>query len=115
MTKDLVQFPIDDMSATSQNLQSFLELQWSQHQSLFMSNSDSYSTLLLTIAKILPGGSGKAEELRENLASYHQQYQDAYDQLSRLAKEIDRASQAMNITDHNVAKGFTSYPDAKPS
>jgi hypothetical protein len=103
---DTILYPIDDMSTTSKSLSSFLDEQWSQHNALFMNNSDSYNALLLAVARVLPDAGGKIQELATNLQDYHKRYQDCYAALQTLATQIDTASQQMSQTDNTIAQGF---------
>lgn len=103
---DNILYPIDDMSATSKSLTSFLDDQWSQHNALFMNNHDSYSALLGAVAKVVPNAGGKVQELAMNLQDYHKQYENCYNALRILAEQIDKAAQQMDQTDHDIARGF---------
>jgi hypothetical protein len=104
--KDTILYPVDDMSTTSKSLSSFLDEQWSQHNALFMNNPDSYNALLLAVARVLPDAGGKVQELAMNLQDYHKRYQDCYDALQTLARQIDTAAQQMSQTDDTIAQGF---------
>jgi hypothetical protein len=99
-------YPTDDMSSTSRSLSSFLEEQWNQHTALFMNNHDSYMALLQAVARIIPHGAGRDQELTNSLHNYQQQYQNCYQALHQLAQMIDGAAQTMSSTDQTVARGF---------
>ena len=106
MNDQVINYPTEEMISVSQNLHTFLESQWSQHTALFLNNQDSFTTLLTNFAQIIPGGGGKAHELANELANYHQQYQHAYAALFRLAAQIEKAAQEMKAQDHSTANSF---------
>ncbi|MGH2508109.1 MAG: hypothetical protein ACRDHZ_11995 [Ktedonobacteraceae bacterium] len=101
-----ISYPTDDMSSTSKSLTAFLDDQWQQHTALFMTNHDSYATLLQAIAGVIPGAGSNAGNLAHALENYHQQYQQCYQALNELAVMIDQAAQAMNSEDQQVGNSF---------
>ncbi|GCE13882.1 hypothetical protein [Tengunoibacter tsumagoiensis] len=103
-----IQYPFEDMQSTSQDLCSFIQDQWNQHNALFMTHPDSFSALLKTIVRIIPNGLGKVHELEQGLENYHQQYKNAYASLHDLAKKIDKSAQLMGLTDESVKNTFDS-------
>ncbi len=105
MAEDMA-YPTEDMTAVSHDLQPFIESQWAQHTALFMNNQDSFSTLLEAVARIIPNGGGKANELVNDLMNYHKQYQNAYTALHDLAVQIDNAARTMQATDQSVSQSF---------
>jgi hypothetical protein len=103
---DMILYPVGDMSSTSVSLRSFLDQQWSQHNALFMTNSDSQTALLTAIARVIPGSGSQAQQLLQALHNYHQQYHTCYQALYGLADQIDAAAKAMHISDVQQATGF---------
>ncbi|HET8843130.1 MAG TPA: hypothetical protein VFN35_16835 [Ktedonobacteraceae bacterium] len=101
-----IQYPTDDMSATARNLTTFLEEQWRQHTSLFLTSSGSHAELLHAFAKLIPGGGGQAGALSGALQKYHQQYSECYQALQDLARNIDEAAQAMELFDQQTGQTF---------
>jgi len=104
-----ISFPLDDMSTTSQTLRNFLEDQWNQHTSLFLTNENSYSALLLGFASAIPNVGGQLGELAQELKSYHQQYYQCYQDLLALADMIDKAAQEAGILDQNITQSFNGF------
>lgn len=103
---DEISYPLDNMSATSRNLVSFIDDQWQQHTALFLNNSNSHAALLQAIAKVIPGGGGQSGELATALMNYHRHYETYYQALHDLAVTIDTAAQTMGLEDQDIAKGF---------
>lgn len=103
-----ITFPTGDMSTTSQTLKSFLEDQWNQHTSLFLTNENSYAALLLGFTSAIPNAGGQLGELTRELKGYHQQYHQCYQDLLALADLIDKAAQEAGIMDQNGANSFKS-------
>lgn len=103
---DAMSYPIDDMSATSKSLVSFIDEQWQQHTALFMNNHDSYAALLQAVAKVIPDAGGKGGDLTSSLEDYHQQYYNCYQALRELAQYIDTAAQTMSGKDHQIGDSF---------
>ncbi len=101
-----ISYPPDDMSSTSRSLTTFLGDQWQQHTELFMTNPDSYATLLQAIAAVIPGAGSQAGDLTYALTNYHQQLQQCYQALGQLATMIDQAAQAMSSQDQQNASSF---------
>jgi hypothetical protein len=106
MSDDKISYPIDNMSATTQSLRSFLSDQWQQHTSLFMNRPASYHNLLTGISSVFASASGQAGEMSEAVTNYHQQYEKIYSAFHDLAGLIDQASQHMEATDHEIEQGF---------
>jgi hypothetical protein len=103
MQEDL-QYPIDDMLSTARDLRSFIQSQWDQHHALFMANPDSFSSLLVAIARVLPNG--RANELEQAINGYHKQFQDAYKALHDLAENIENAAKVLQVTESSVKDLF---------
>ena len=102
-----ISYPLDDMSATSKNLTSFLDQQWQQHTTLFLNNPDSHAALLQAIARVVPNAGGKASDLGAALENYHRQYAVYYQALHDLAAMIDEAAQAMGLGDVEIQQSFS--------
>ena len=103
-----IQYPIDDMAATARELRTLVEAQWAQHDALFRGNPDSYRALLTAIARAIPEAGGRVQQLEFVIDGYHQQYRAAYDALTELSDQIERAAEAMRLADQTIARSADS-------